>query len=514
MKLLKRIIILLTTLVLTVATFLSGQANLSAFNLHTVFADEIVDELSKTDVLEDLEKSPHFIKEDYKSDIIDSSLSVITIAESVNGYLYIYVYQPSNENLGLRATSINISTTIGSDLNYTNYLLEYVNHTQVWYKYIVTELVDNVETPVLFTNPALTIDRVYEISGIYREFDTTIDSTVSDDNDNTINEVVFEVGKRFRFSTNSSGQVSMCIDDIELIQITDKFVGFLKYSQGILYFPFLTGFKDYSLKSHFIAFDTDKEIEKLLEVQVFYESQKCETRMHFNFDDLVFDSYVTNEDIIKHNKVIDYNDKSYMYGSDDNGDTIKYGLFSPQYNDYDFSCIQTVDEFYKEFSNYEDVTIFECDLFDIKQSSQIKDFAQHELSKCKYFIRFANYEYESKLGDGFISDAIKVNETKVANVSLMRLKFESDGEVYNLGVLDNKTTGSNSAINTNATKITVYDSFKFFISFTLGAGIIVLLFIYCRPLLIFILKGFGYIFKAVWWLITLPFTVFKKKRKK
>ena len=46
--------------------------------------------------------------------------------------------------------------------------------------------------------------------------------------------------------------------DIETITITDKFVGFVRYKDG---FKLYVGACD----SHFVAFNTDKPIDKLLE---------------------------------------------------------------------------------------------------------------------------------------------------------------------------------------------------------------------------------------------------------
>lgn len=65
-----------------------------------------------TDVLTDLKKDENFDIGDYPSKADDHSLSVITIAESKNLQVFVYVYQPSYKENVLNATSINISTTI------------------------------------------------------------------------------------------------------------------------------------------------------------------------------------------------------------------------------------------------------------------------------------------------------------------------------------------------------------------------------------------------------------------
>ena len=56
-----------------------------------VYANE---QISYTNVMEDLEKDNSFKLEDYPAVEDDYSLQVIQIAESVNGELFVYVYQP------------------------------------------------------------------------------------------------------------------------------------------------------------------------------------------------------------------------------------------------------------------------------------------------------------------------------------------------------------------------------------------------------------------------------------
>ena len=57
-----------------------------------------------SDVMDDLRKDESFKAEDYPAISEDYSLKVIQIAESVNGELFIYVYQPSAGSRDLMAT--------------------------------------------------------------------------------------------------------------------------------------------------------------------------------------------------------------------------------------------------------------------------------------------------------------------------------------------------------------------------------------------------------------------------
>ena len=74
-----------------------------------------------TNVLEDLQKDETFDVSEYPLKNEDLSLTVIQIAESTSGELFVYVYQPSGKNVTV--SSINISQGIDDKLSYKNYFL-------------------------------------------------------------------------------------------------------------------------------------------------------------------------------------------------------------------------------------------------------------------------------------------------------------------------------------------------------------------------------------------------------
>ena len=77
---------------------------------------------------------------------------------------------------------------------------------------------------------------------------------------------------------------------------------------------------------------------------------------------------------------------------------------------------------------------------------------------------------------------------------ILRLKFETDGVTYNLGVIDNKQTGSDKPINDEQVNVELSDTGKLI----LGILALILLLIILWPIL-------PYIIKAVVWVISLPF---------
>ena len=67
-------------------------------------------------VLDDLQKDDSFDESHYPAIADDYSLKIIQIAESTDGELFLYVYQPSGQAKNLIASSINISTTINDEI--------------------------------------------------------------------------------------------------------------------------------------------------------------------------------------------------------------------------------------------------------------------------------------------------------------------------------------------------------------------------------------------------------------
>ena len=92
-------------LLLLIATVISGWGKLPAF------AERYVN----TDVLEDLKKDEKFDVKDYPARMGDYSISVIQIAESTAGELFLYTYQPSQRTKYLEATQINMSLNQTAD---------------------------------------------------------------------------------------------------------------------------------------------------------------------------------------------------------------------------------------------------------------------------------------------------------------------------------------------------------------------------------------------------------------
>ena len=423
-----------------------------------------------SDVLADLKKDSSFNTGYYPENVDDNSLQVIQIAESSDKELFVYVYQPSGQAKKLSASSINISTTINDAISFYNYKLQLLNSNGVFFKYKVSGF-------TVKSDPM----RYYAITAIYRPFDENIDDPAS--GDNKITEVDYDVSKQYCFGM-INGKPYVNVVELETITITDKFVGFVRYSNG----DFLPVWISKACDSHFVAFNTDKPIDKLLEAYVEYTTQS------YNYQMI---NYVQKETFGKKTPkgvTLNYTEKVSYTGT---------GLFAGTYK---WDRIETVEQFISENDLTQDV--YSGAMFDVNVMNKITDEGKANLKGKKWVLRFAETNYSNVKGT--IAGNFENSRTIVGDVSILRLKYEFDGITYNLGVIDNKQSGSGDPINYEK----YYVEAKDWVKILLGLIALVVLLIICWPVL-------PYIFRFVGWIIALPFkgisaivNSVKKRRKK
>ena len=298
----------------------------------------MAESISYSGVLDDLKKDSSFKPSNYPQNADDNSIHIVQIAESLDKELFVYSYQPSGKSKNLKASSINISTTINDAISFTNYKLELLNSNGVFYKYKVKGL--TVKTDAA---------RYYAISSIYRPFDESIDKQAS--GGNTVTEVNYAVNKQYAFGEINGKPYVNCVD-IETIVITDKFVGFVRYPDG---FKLYTGACD----SHFVAFNTDKPIDKLLEADVYYTSQEySKVTAPFSGENIAFGEKKDNYAYLKYTDKVEHNGG---------------GLFAGTYT---WDRIQSVDDFIQG-ENRENM--YHGAVLDVKASSKLTHETRNQL---------------------------------------------------------------------------------------------------------------------------------------
>lgn len=408
----------------------------------------MAESISYSGVLDDLKKDSSFKPSNYPQKADDYSIQVIQLAESVDKELFVYAYQPSGKSKNLKASSINISTTINDAISFTNYKLELLNSNGVFYKYKVKGL--TVKTDAA---------RYYAISSIYRPFDESIDKQAS--GGNTVTEVNYPVNRQYCFGEINGNPYVNCVD-IETIVVTDKFVGFVRYPDG---FKLYVGACD----SHFVAFNTDKPIDKLLEADVYYTTQEYSSSwVVFGGTSESFGEKADNYAYLKYTDKVEHNGG---------------GLFAGTYT---WDRIQSVEDF---IATEDRENIYHGAIIDVKTSSKLTDEALAELQGKKWVLRFAETDYTFWYGES----AHGTFSTLVGDVTILRLKFETDGITYNLGVIDNKQTGSSDPVNETDIEISLNNRGKTLLYLLM----LILLIILLAPIL-------PYILQFVVWIISLP----------
>lgn len=417
-------------------------------------------------VLEDLKKDSSFSESYYPVITDDYSLQVIQLAESSDNELFVYVYQPCGSTKDLRASSINISVTINDGLSYYNYKLEYLNSSDVFYKYKVLDFTVT-DAPT----------RYYAISSIYRPFDGDIDTNA--EHGNEITEVNYNVSKQYCFS-EINGKPYCSVVDIETIEITDKFVGFVRYKDG---FKLYVGACD----SHFVAFNTDKPIDKLLEADVYYTAQGYTWQSGLGIGTKEYFKEKSDE-----YAYLKYTDKVEHNGG---------GLFAGTYT---WDRIETTEQFIAE----NDLTqnVYSGAILDISVANKITDEGKAALQGKRWVLRFAETSYTLTGGYGSTTETY----TLVGDVTILRLKFETDGITYNLGVIDNKQSGSDTPINEEEIQVKPNTTGIIILIIVLLVILFIVLINFVPAVLSLVLKLFVWLCKGLWRIISAPFKLIGK----
>lgn len=395
-----------------------------------------------TSVIDDLKKDETFDPNEYKQNPLDLTLDVIQIAESSDKELFVYVYNPSSETKPLTATSIRISTTINDSYAPEDYKLTKLNASGVFCKYIVNGF--TVKSDSL---------RYYDIVCLFRAWDKTIDSETG--NDNIISEVPCPVGKLYTAST-VDGKTTYTCKATETVKVTDKYCGTILYSDGFK--PSWTSASYEYTASHYVAFSTDHEIDMLLEADVEYSTQNVTGILYWPYNGEYENTY---GEVVPQPKVTLYDDET----TENSGD----GWWGKKRS---WQRIQSAASFVAS----EDLT------------SEAKTL----LSGKQWVLRFKETAYRKELQT---TDKIYRYSTRVSDVTVLRLKFETDGKVYNLGVVDNKQTGNkiSNVVETWGLPLWAW--------ILIGIGVVLIV----LPILGLIFKPVATIIKGVLYILSLPF---------
>lgn len=425
---------------------------------------------SYTGALEDLKKAENFDASYYPVVANNYDISLIQIAEGKNAELFVYTYQPS-ANEKITASSINISRT--SELNITpdNYYLTLVSREGVFCKYVVKDF-------KVLSEPT----RYYAIPSIFRSWVDDIDG--KQDGSQTVTEKPFEVAEQYRFGS-LNGKEYVERKKIDVITVTSKFVGFVRYSG-----EYKLGFMNTALSDfdcHFVAFNTDRRIDTLLEADLSYVKQDYKYTMQTEGVSpypVERETYGARSDQIKVELECDQSvdhDKSYVFGSS-----------------FSFKRIQNINDF---LETEETENVYKNGIFETVEKRSLTDDVKTELKSYVWVLRFVETTRTNKT----LLNGIERTSTLIGDVTILRLKFVTDGITYNLGVVDNKQTGGSDPANVVETFVRLNPTFVLILLIILGVVLLIVLLPFLPTIISVLVKIVVWIVKAVFWIVALPF---------
>lgn len=412
-----------------------------------------------SDVLADLQKDTSFNVEDYPEVQGNNSVKVAQIAESDKGELYVYIYQPSAK---YKAEKISISRS-ETKPQWRLYDLTEISRSGTLSKCLVEGL--TVKADAL---------RYYDISEVFRARDVNVDDPVAG---GTTDYKAYKVAKRYIAMTSTDGVHYSC-QTTEVITVTAQYAGFIRYRSGI--------FSDRDCDAHFVAFSTDRDMEKLMQADVEYRAQTYSYSSTYTFD---FWKVITGRGDEQTTVTENYGEQTEEFrtvSADEQGTFTGSGWFAETYT---WDRIQTAEEF--------------------KASEDLNEAAINDVSGMQWVLRFieTDFEAQSNSNPNGTWSYNSAKGTKISEIAIMRLQFQTAGRVYNLGVVADIITGDDTPDNNPGIGIDIFGS-------GCNAGLpwwvwLIIAIIAVVLVVSLLCGGIQAILHGIWWIISAPFRAIK-----
>lgn len=331
-----------------------------------------------TGVLEDLYRAPDFDKTHYTG-ASEQKVQLIQIAVGVDHELFVYTYEP-----GFDYTFSDIVFNTESDfekIDFRSYKLQCVDNSEGFFKYVVRD----------YKVPERT--HSYAISKLFYP----VQNAVEDNNKVTYNYIPVE---QIFTVTVTNGVYTYSSEVLKTITVTDKYVGYARRAETSI-----SGDVKTLTSCYYIAFNTDLLMENLLEAQIEYWEDRYDPmgRLLEAHDP---NSSPTNVTI----------------SSDQSGDFVhdvdsEWWFFSWK-----------TGEVHRTFKFISKPEVFKSETgFTVPNA---KDGNPYDW--------VVNFKFDKREYGGL---GIKPGAYSApADASILRLKFETNGVTYNLGVLDNRSS--------------------------------------------------------------------------
>lgn len=405
-----------------------------------VYADEI----QYTDVLEDLQKDSAFYESEWYNLVKHPQTEIMQIAESWDRQLFIYVHMVGDDK-GFEKIVFNTSMVF-SALDFRSYEIELVSNKGEFYKYLVKGYKspqDNYHT--------------YSITRLEYPVDKPVQGTQQVTYEYFPIEQIWTVQK-------SGNKTEYSYEYMKTIEITDKYVGSHNagVEEGLLWGYQYSSWTD----TFYIAFSTDLLMEKLIEAQIEYVINVAGPT-----------GIISKGDPKKPINVVINSDAVSKF-ENDTYDTWWFVSWKSGSEKRTFKSILKPDDFKKNTG----ITVPK------RKNGKSFDWV------VTFYNKTQNFSYPGE----------KVTSWVVpGDTTILRLKFETDGICYNLGVLDNRTSYIPPTPKNG----------NYWWVWLILAAILLLI---CIPILPSIISFIAWLlnglfsvakllFKGLWWLISTPF---------
>ena len=232
------------------------------------------------------------------------------------------------------------------------------------------------------------------------------------------------------------GDVKYTVKYPEVVTITDKYVGHVNYSDGVdMGWAVTSG----ATNAHFVAFSTDRKIDKLMSAKLYFcerdvAAKLCGNPIHLNHKYQSFFDYQYGEER-------EHEPNPLTVTCKEQGGNVGGGSFIPS-NKYTWDRISSTSDFLAAHNN---------------DDYKITADGERSLSDTQWVLSFYETTMTAKVDNAwlplvsiialpFVGD-VDVKYTEVSKVSVLELEFETDGQAYALGVVDNKQTGGDEPVN-------------------------------------------------------------------
>ena len=355
---------------------------------------------STTSVMQDL-TSAGVDKNDYPAKTVQevkdagaAHLQLIRIGESVNDELFLYVYQPCDEEKELEASKVVINQTANLEATAQVYDLKLVSTEGVFDKYLVEGL------KVLSSLS----QRNYSITSIMRRYDKELDAEKYANTGGDIEYVPETVAQIWYARNAANGDREYAYTQDKVITVADRWHGTLFFMSNLTQFQY----------SHFVAFTTDKKIDELKSVELTYAGDKC--------------AYVVKLDKNVIKKIGEISPQYVKISEGERGNNGANGWFEKY---YEWEKIRTVESFINEKNQ---------ELSDdaILNLERVQSTANQNGTNA-WILGYFDDEIELKIKNDYGGLAY-AEFVDVTNVMLLKLTFRTAGITYTMGVVDTMVT--------------------------------------------------------------------------